>query len=273
MLQPARERIWLGTPELLMSGLQVPQPLCSAIKPLKPYALWRTTKRGQQLSETKKPEQAAREGVDQARGAAQAAVDSTVRTSKETMKRVQDTFNSTADEARTIGSNAADTMARGAEAAADIAQRSAEQSREVVWLGVRTAAGVHGRLADVSYDRGHRTLGASARALDIYRQAGESAAEKMHALFTTYQQLGRGVQQMQVAYLQMIDRAMQQSTRKPQDLLRAKSIEELAEVQRDLYLDAINHAFEATSTLLQIAGRIAQQAIPHSQDQTKIVRT
>jgi Phasin protein len=220
------------------------------------------------MSETKP----AREGVEQVRTAAQAAVDSTVRTSKATMSRSQDAFNRTADETQNIGSHVADTMARGAEAATDIAQRSAEQSREVVWLGMRTAAGVNGRLADVSYDRGHRTLESAAHALEIYRQAGESAAEKVQSLFATYQQLGRGVQQMQVAYMQMIDRALHQATRKPQDLLRATSIKEFAEIQRDLYLDAVNLAFEASSTLLQIAGRTAQQAAPHAQDQTKIVR-
>ena len=185
------------------------------------------------MSETKKPEQPARVGVDQVRTAAQAAVDSTV-------------------------------------AAADIAQRSAEQSREVIWLSMRTAAGVNGRFADVSYHRGQRILGSTVQALEIYRQASEAAEEKVQSLFATYRQLGRGVQEMQVAYMQMLDRALQQPTRKPQDLLRAKSIEEFAEVQRDLYLDAVNLAFEASSSLLQIAGRVAQQAVPHSQ--TKIAR-
>lgn len=224
------------------------------------------------MSESMKTSQPAREGLGQVREAAQAAADSTVRVAKEAMGSAQDTFNRTADKARNIGSNVADTMARGAEATADIAQRSAEQGRDVVWLGVRTAASVNGRFADRNYDRGHRTLASAARALDIYRQAGESAAEKVQTLFATYQQLGRGVQQMQMAYLQMLDHALQQSTRKPQDLLRAKSIEEFAEIQRDLYLDAVNHTFEASSTLLQIAGRVAQQAVPSSQDQTKIVR-
>lgn len=220
------------------------------------------------MSETK----TAREGIEEVRTAAQTAASATARTSKMAMGRAQDVFNRTADEAQNVGSTVADTMARGAEAAADIAERSAEQSRDLVRLGMRTAADVNGRFADVSYDRGRRTLESAAHALETYRQAGESGAEKVQSLFATYQQLSRGVQEMQVAYMQILDRALQQATRKPQDLLRAKSIEEFAEIQRDLYLDSINYAFEASSTLLQIAGRVAQQAAAQTQNQTKIVR-
>jgi hypothetical protein len=43
--------------------------------------------------------------------------------------------------------------------------------------------------------------------------------------------------------------------------LRCKNIIELAEVQRDLYIDALNHAFESTSRLLDIASRTAQDAV------------
>jgi hypothetical protein len=54
---------------------------------------------------------------------------------------------------------------------------------------------------------------------------------------------------------------MESAAHKPQDLLRCKNMVELAEVQRDLYLDAINHAFESTSRLLEMAGRTAQDAV------------
>ena len=72
---------------------------------------------------------------------------------------------------------------------------------------------------------------------------------------------GRGLQSMQHAWLEMMDHTMEHAAHKPQDLLRCKNMVELAEVQRDLYLDAINHAFESTSRLLDIAGRTAQDAV------------
>ena len=223
------------------------------------------------MSDTKKAPQQAREGIEQFREAGKAAVDSTVRTSKEALGRAEDVFNRSADEVRAIGSNVADTMARGAEAAVDVAQRSVEQSRDVAWLGMRTAAGVNSRFADTNYDRGQRALESAARVLDIYREAAESTAEKVQTLFTSWTALGRGAQQMQVAYLQLLDRTIKGASRKPQDLLRAKSVEELAQLQRDLYVDTVNHAIEASSSLLQMAGQIAQTALPAPQSQALIV--
>jgi hypothetical protein len=58
---------------------------------------------------------------------------------------------------------------------------------------------------------------------------------------------------------------------KPQDLLRAKSIEEFAAIQRDLYIDTINHALEASSILLQMAAGVAQEARPAPQSRSLIV--
>src|SRR5690349_10060444 len=105
----------------------------------------RKTRKGPVMSETTKVAPPAREGTEQTREAAQAAAGSTVRTAKEAMGRGQDVFNRTADEARTIGTTVSDSMARGTEAAADMTQRAAKQTREAMWLGLRTAAGVHSR--------------------------------------------------------------------------------------------------------------------------------
>jgi uncharacterized protein (DUF1778 family) len=58
-----------------------------------------------------------------------------------------------------------------------------------------------------------------------------------------------------------MDHTMEHAAQKPKDLLRCKNAIEVAEVQRDLYLDAINHAFESTSRLLDLAGRTAQDAV------------
>ena len=224
------------------------------------------------MSETKAASQAARSGVEQVREATQAAVDSTARTTKEAIGRGKDMFDRTADEARNIGSAVADNTARSAGVAADMAQRSAEQSRDLMWRGMRATAGVSSQFADVNYDRSRQALKSTARALDAYRHAWESAADRLQALFVTYQQLGQGVQEMQAAAFRTFARALEQATHRPQDLLRAKSVEEFAEIQSDLFIGAVDQAFEASSTLLQMAGRIAQQATPHTQDHAKVVR-
>ena len=223
------------------------------------------------MSDTKKPSQSAREGFGQVREAGKTAVDSTVQSSKEALGRAEDVLNRTVDEAGAIGSSVADTMARTAEATVDLSQRVAEQGRGVMRFGMRTAGSVNSRFADTSYDRNHRVLESTTRALEIYREATESSAEKMQTLFASWMTFGRGVQQMQLTYLQLLDRTLKSASHKPQDLLRAKSLEEFAAIQRDLYLDTVNYAFEASSTLLQMAAGVAQEARPVPQSRALIV--
>ena len=154
-----------------------------------------------------------------------------------------------------------ETVAETANAATNLSAKAAEQSREVLLMGVRTAAGVGSRVADISFGRGHHLMSSAAHVMDVYRDASERSAERVQALFSSAMVMGRGLQSMQHAWLEMMDHSMEHAAHKPQDLLRCKNMTELAEVQRDLYLDAINHAFESTSRLLDLAGRTAQDAV------------
>jgi hypothetical protein len=152
-------------------------------------------------------------------------------------------------------------VAETADAATAISSKVAEQSRAAIWTAARTAAGVSSRVADISFGRSHNLLNSTARALDVYRDASERSAERVHALFSSYMTLGRGLQQIQHAWLEIVDHSLENAAHKPQDLLRAKSVVELAEVQRDLYLSTINHAVESGSRLLELAARTAQEAV------------
>lgn len=183
------------------------------------------------------------------------------RAAREALGQGEDMAQQATEELHGVGEAVAETVVRTADAAVEMGQRVAEQGREVMLLGVRAAAGMNGRMADAGYGRSHRVLGAAARALDIYREAGDSAAENVQALFSAYVTLGRGAQQMQHACLDLLDRAVLHATHKPQDLMRCKTLEEFAEVQRDLYLDAVNHALKSSTTLLQLASQITQQAM------------
>jgi Phasin protein len=183
------------------------------------------------------------------------------RVPREGLGQAEEAAQHTVEELHGVGEAVAETVVRTADAAVEMGQRVAEQGQEVMLLGVRTAAGMNGRIADAGYVRGHRVLGAAARVLDICREAGDSTAENVQALFSAYMTLGRGAQQMQHACLELLDRAVDRAAHKPQDLLRCKTLEEVAEVQRDLYLDAVNHAIESSTTLLQLAAQTAQQAM------------
>jgi hypothetical protein len=104
-------------------------------------------------------------------------------------------------------------------------------------------------------------MSSAVHAMDLYRDASEQSAERVHALFASALTLGRGLQHMQHAWLEIVDHTIENAAHKPQDLLRCKNITEMAEVQCDLYIGAINHAFESTTRLLDMAGRTAQDAV------------
>lgn len=183
------------------------------------------------------------------------------RPAREGLGQSKEMAQQVAGDVRGVGEAVAETVVRTADAAVEMGQRVAEQGREVMLLGVQAAAGMNGRIADAGYGSGHRVLGTTARALDIYREAGDRTAENVQALFSAYMTLGRGVQQMQHACLQMLDRTVDRATHRPQDLLRCKTLEEVAEVQRDIYLGAVTYALESSTTLLQLAAQTAQQAM------------
>lgn len=191
----------------------------------------------------------------------QATIETATRATKETVGQAAQTAQSAADRARDAGQSMTETTAEVADAATTASSKATDQRREVMMMGMRTAADVSGRVADVSFGRGHHVLASAAQAMDIYRDASERSAERVHALVSSAMTLSRGIQQMQHAWLEMLDHSMENAVHKPQDLLRCKTLVEVAEVQRDLYMGAINHAFESSSRLLELAGRTAQDAL------------
>ncbi len=192
----------------------------------------------------------------QNRGPAQAA-----RTAaRDATHRTEDVMRTAADETDEMMENVTETVSRTADAAVDITQRVADQGREVIWLGMRAAAGVNGRLADVGYGSSHRLLEQASRMMEIYGQASEATAENLQTLFTSWLSLGRGMQQMQQTWFSLLDRSVNDAVHKPQDLLRCKSLVEVADTQRELYVKAVERAVESGATLLQLAERVAREA-------------
>jgi hypothetical protein len=213
------------------------------------------------MSETTRTVENTRKATDHAARSSQAGIDAGGKSAKETINESNHVAQNGADRAREATQSITETVAETANAAANMSTKAAEQSREVMLMGVRTAAGVGSRVADIGFGRGHHMMSSAAHAMDVYRDASERSAERVQALFSSAMVMGRGLQNMQHAWLEMMDHTMENATHKPQDLLRCKNMVELAEVQRDLYLNAINHAFESTSRLLDLAGRTAQDAV------------
>jgi hypothetical protein len=213
------------------------------------------------VSETIKTAETTRRAAEQTTRASQAAVEAPSKAAKDVISEPSQAAQGGADRAREAGHHITETVAETADAASDLSSKAAEQSREALLIGVRAAADVGCRVADISLGRGHHWLASTTQAMDIYRDASDRSAECMQALFSSYLTFGRGLQAIQHAWLESADHAIESATHKPQDLLRCKNVIELAEVQRDLYINALNHAFESTSRLLDIAGRTAQDTV------------
>jgi hypothetical protein len=213
------------------------------------------------MSETMKTAEATKRATDQATRSSQAGVEAASRTAKDTISETAQVVQNGADRAKEAAQGMTETVAEAANAAANLSSKATEQGREAMLIGVRTAADVGSRVADISFGKGQHLMSSARQAMDVYRNASERSAERVQALFSSAMVMGRGLQNMQHAWLEMMDHTMEHAAHKPQDLLRCKNIIELAEVQRDLYLDAINHAFESTSRLLDLAGRTAQDAV------------
>jgi hypothetical protein len=216
---------------------------------------------GHIMSETNKTGEATKRATDQAARSTQASVDATSKATRDASTETAQAMSNGASHAREAAQTITETVAETANAAANLSSKAAEQSRDALLMGVRTAADVSSKVADMNFGRSRALMSSAAHAMDVYRDASERSADRVQALFSSAVMVGRGLQTMQHAWLEMIDHTLGHAAHKPQDLLRCKTIVEFAEVQRDLYLDAINNAFESTSRMLDLAGRTAQDAV------------
>ncbi len=199
------------------------------------------------MSETTKTAEGLRKAADHSARSGQASVESATKATKDSIEETTQTAKHVTD--------------RAVEAGERMTETAAAQDRDSMLMGARAAADLSGKVGDISFGRSHHMMSSAAHAMDIYRDAAERSAGRVQALMASAMTLGRGMTSIQHAWLEMADHTMETAVHKPQDLFRCKTMIELAEVQRDLYLDAINHAFESTSRLLEMAGRTAQDAV------------
>ncbi len=84
------------------------------------------------------------------------------KTAKESIHDTGRAAQNAADRAKDAAYSMTETVTETANATADMSTKTAEQSREVMMMGVRTAAGVGSRVADISFGRGHRLMSSAA---------------------------------------------------------------------------------------------------------------
>jgi Phasin protein len=183
---------------------------------------------------------------------------SDTRETESRIHKIGDAANNATDEASNIGKRGTEVAEEATKTATDVAQHVADKGRETISAGMRTMADASASLVDIGYGRGRRFVEASARVTDFYREAGEETAADVQALTTTYSQLGQGLMRMQHAYFNAMQQSLARAKRRPQDLLRCKSVTEFAEVQRDLYTDNVAFMLQSSTTLMRLAGEIVQ---------------
>jgi hypothetical protein len=175
----------------------------------------------------------------------------------------------TGQAARQLRDKATEAVKRSVETTADVTRRAADQSREATISGLRAIAGVQGPLADAGFEQSRRTLEITSALTDVYRQAAERAGGDVRALFDSSMSFGRGLQQWQQAYVDAVRQSLEGVASKRQDFLQSNSPLQFAEVQRDLYVDLVNTTLKASTTLLQLAAQISQDALRPLQERAQ----
>jgi hypothetical protein len=195
----------------------------------------------------------------------------------ETAQNVRNRFQNSADKAsasmRESGERATEAAGQAAGATADFTRRTAREARDAAVLGMRALADAQAPLVNASYEEGRRLLENTARVTDVYREAADRTSGDMHALISSYTRLGRGVQEMQHAYFDLLRLGLDRLQRKPQDIWRARSMVEIAEVQRDLFTNGLETGLSMTSTLLQLSAKIVQEAMQPLQERSHPAHT
>lgn len=154
-----------------------------------------------------------------------------------------------------------ETVAEAVVAATKISSTVAEETKQNLMTGVRTVSGVGGHVADISFGLGRDMLASAKRTMDVYCGTSERSAEGVQALFSSRTAIGRTWQQTQSAWLEVFDQSLKQSTHTPLDLLRCKTLVEFVELQRDLYIDALNHPIRSSGRMLDVMNHTAREAV------------
>lgn len=99
------------------------------------------------------------------------------------------------------------------------------------------------------------------RMAELCREAASRSMADMQAFATACAIMSQGMQRMQQASLEAMGRSLSSWQERPQAMLRAQDIGQLAELQRGLVQDWLGFMMQTGTTQWQIAGETAQNAL------------
>ena len=181
----------------------------------------------------------------------------------------REAYESTAQEVRKLAAKAAQAAESGSGIALDASRRAAEEAGENAALGMKAMRDMQASFAEATLERTQRMMDIAAEVAAVYRDASQRTADDVQALMSSFHSIGGGVQQWQRAYLDWMAQSFERLTQKGQELARATSPLQLAEVQRDMLLGTLEGVVTANSHLLQLAAQTAQESVRTLQDRAR----
>jgi len=98
------------------------------------------------------------------------------------------------------------------------------------------------------------------KVIDIQKQNAELTAERVKSLVTASVAYGRGLHDMQLAYVDMVVRSLELLQRSSRDLATCSNPAAAAELQRELLRESMDQLLEGVTKVLQASSQAADQA-------------
>jgi CBS domain-containing protein len=151
----------------------------------------------------------------------------------------------------------AGTMRQAAQTGTDMLRRSTD----VASRGFEAATEGQRRLLGDGAEQASRMGDLMAHAASILSGTAQETSGDVQALMMSTRAAASRMQDAQRAWLEFLTRNVQASARLPQDLIRCRSVQDLAEVQSRFVRESVNVLLDGSAEILRATGRAAEDAL------------
>lgn len=210
-------------------------------------------------AESAKREEKREERAQARREAEQAAVDerAAARKAKREEKAEAERQEDAAEEAARVKRAAARVQKEAERAALE----GAEQVAETMQRGAGVIQDKARQLTETLTERTQKVASDSREALTIYSDAARMLGADLQSVTTSSSATAQALSDVTSAWSDWVSKATRAQTDASQKLLQAKSVKDVAVVQREFVSTAMHHWIERRTAMLQIAQRSSEQAL------------
>jgi CBS domain-containing protein len=151
----------------------------------------------------------------------------------------------------------AGTMRQAAQAGSDMLRRSTDVANR----GFEAATEGQRRLLGNGAEQAGRMGDLMAQAANILSGTAQETSGDVQALMMSTRAAAQRMQDAQRAWLEFLTRNVQASARLPQDLIRCRSVQDLAEVQSRFVRESVSVLIDGSAEILRATGRAAEDAL------------